>query len=153
MGNFTIIAMLITGVIWISTMTSCDGFLGGGSVSIAQRITRFETDLNKAARNTLYLHFHPTETTNWDAIKDAEFWNQSSLSFADQPFDIITGAAVAQSNGRSLVTGTLENTNITFDVQFIMLQDNEDWYIEELILLDPADNSEYWAVRQLGVQR
>jgi hypothetical protein len=41
-----------------------------GVVSITDRLTTFQTDLNAADRTSIYLNFHPTSTMDYDALKD-----------------------------------------------------------------------------------
>ncbi|MGA2975411.1 MAG: hypothetical protein ABSF77_08900 [Spirochaetia bacterium] len=41
-----------------------------GMVSIDDRIAQFQTDLNSATRSTIYEDFHPTKTSDYNALKD-----------------------------------------------------------------------------------
>ena len=41
-----------------------------GIISIDQRITDFQGDLNKTDRTSAYLNFHPTLTADYDALKN-----------------------------------------------------------------------------------
>jgi hypothetical protein len=41
-----------------------------GIVSIDQRITDFQSDLNMTTRTSAYLNFHPTLTADYAALKD-----------------------------------------------------------------------------------
>jgi hypothetical protein len=41
-----------------------------GAVSIQDRISSFQDDLNTTSRSNLYKNFHPTETIEYDALKN-----------------------------------------------------------------------------------
>jgi hypothetical protein len=56
---FLVVAGLVA---W--TLISCDV----GAVSIADRISSFQDDLNTSSRSNLYKDFHPTETTEYPAL-------------------------------------------------------------------------------------
>ena len=56
------VVVLLAGV-----LVGCD-FIA--PVSIDQRITDFQADLNKTTRTSAYLNFHPTLTKAYDALKD-----------------------------------------------------------------------------------
>lgn len=134
-------------------ISSCDGLFPGLPVSITGRIDSFETDLNKTDRSSLYRNFHPTETANYNQIKLPDFFSGSPLSETNIPFSInIPGTPVDQANGRKLVTGTLTHKYATLNIQFIMLQSGEDWYIEELILPDVDAGGTPWAIRKIVYQ-
>jgi hypothetical protein len=48
-------------------LTSCSEL---GVVSIDERITQFQSDLNSSTRSTIYEDFHPTLTSDYAALKD-----------------------------------------------------------------------------------
>ncbi len=52
-------------VLW--SLASCD-LLGG--TTIDQRVSNFQSDLNTSTRTNVYNDFHPTQTTQYNALKD-----------------------------------------------------------------------------------
>lgn len=44
--------------------------VAGATVSVTQRITDFQSDLNSSGRTTIYEDFHPTMTSDYNALKD-----------------------------------------------------------------------------------
>ena len=59
-------AILVGAALIVWTLASCDLL---SSVSIAQRVSDFQSDLNSNRAN-IYNDFHPTLTTQYNALKD-----------------------------------------------------------------------------------
>ena len=134
--TYTVYISLIILILWLGAcdLLNFNPDPPADPVTITERIDAFEADLNSSDRSGLYLHFHPTETDNYNQLKDAAVINAGPLSSDNGTFHIVTGAAVPGSGGRQVVEGTLTHDYAQFAVQFIMLQYGEDWQIEELKL-------------------
>ncbi|MGA2640907.1 MAG: hypothetical protein ABSG21_08380 [Spirochaetia bacterium] len=62
-----IFAILVGAVLIVWSLASCNPL---NSVSISQRIADFQADLNTSSRSNVYQDFHPTMTTEYNALKD-----------------------------------------------------------------------------------
>ena len=125
------VVLLCIGLALTLVVISCDLF----GVSIEQRVSSFEYDLNHD-RTATYLNFHPTATTDYNAIKSVVFWN---THFEEDPGDNTPFAVYGLDFSNSpIVTGTVSGPADTFGlskpIAFKMLQDGNTWYIEELEL-------------------
>jgi hypothetical protein len=129
----TIILVLIA-IAMILALFGC-----GLGVTIEQRVQFFESDLNDANRDDMYLNFHPTLTADYGAITgDGQVFDDAfdpidrnyTITISDQSNpDNVVGIIVADGGGFG---GPLE-------IYFKMAQDGLDWMIEELRLEDPPN--------------
>lgn len=118
------------------------------AVSIEDRISTFQSDLNTADRSDVYLNFHPTKTTQYDALKnpsvagfDTEFpppaGTNYSLSIYDQS-DPAAGVIVQVTAGPDSGSGYTP----TYYLKLTMATTNDnDWRI--VTLSDSATNGGY----------
>jgi hypothetical protein len=63
-----ILVLLAIAVVLAAGVIGCNPF---GSVSITERISQFQTDLNSADRSNIYMNFHPTSTSDYNALKSS----------------------------------------------------------------------------------
>ena len=112
---------------FILSVTSCD--LDG--ITIDARIDSFISDLN-SNRNNVYTNFHPTETSDYDALKNV----------------VLTIEPVFPASGISYSRGTVDTSNpsnVTAVISggggwgsknavFVMVKDGSTWYINDLYL-------------------
>jgi hypothetical protein len=117
------------------------------AVSIDQRISTFQSDLNTTDRMAVYQDFHPTLTSEYDPLKDP------SLSGFDTEFPVPTGSnyslsIVDESNpaaGVIVYVTAGHNTpvvNIPYYLKLTMATtDKDDWRI--VTLSDSQTNGGY----------
>jgi hypothetical protein len=103
--------------------------------SIVERIGSFEDFLNKADRTGIHENFHPTETADYDSMKNPSlYFGGSILDAANIPFDFTNIDTTDPNN----VTATMTNVNTSYDVYFIMIQDGAGWLIHEFHVTNPT---------------
>lgn len=129
-----IVVLLVVGFAGCDLLNS---LLGLGT-SVSARITAFETDLNTDSRTDTYKNFHPTETTQYDNMKTATWWDSSPFSTANRDFTLTAGTPSDESSsGRVTVTVTIKHGNDATgsDATFTMLEEEAgggNWLIEEI---------------------
>lgn len=98
-GVAAVLAMLIAGC-------------AGVGVSIEDRISQFESDINAGRFDQLYKHFDSASTQMYDQIKAESFWNTKFETDRDYTITIsnISGLTVTAS----LSGGIYNNTALTF---------------------------------------
>lgn len=76
--------------------------------TLEQRIEQFESDLNLADRSDIYDNFHPTQTTDYAAIRDMDFFAVPfpPCEVGDTPYDIV----IVDASNESAVTATIDST-------------------------------------------
>jgi hypothetical protein len=101
-------------------------------VSIEERIQLFMDDLNKTDRSMIYLNFHPTLTTDYDAIQGG-----THLPDWDVPFAVAYisySIADLDPSNPSTVTGNINTAYGAWAgpkaVVFRMAQDGANWMIQ-----------------------
>ena len=135
------IALLLVGaplVVW--ALLSCDL----GAVSIDQRISTFQSDLNSSSRTNVYLDFHPTLTSEYNSLKNPSFGINTEFPGASYTLSVVdesnpvSGVIVAVSGASGLYTGTwyLLLTMATYN--------NNDWRI---VTLSDSQTTSGWALR------
>jgi len=109
----------------ISLMISCDLI----PVSIQDRLSRFETEINKNPRE-IYLHFHQG-MVGYDGYKTELGFNGSPLQLGNQPFDItMAGNPVDYKPGIKSWDGTIDSgVYVGRIIKFYFQEDGVDWYI------------------------
>jgi len=114
--------LLIIFVVALS-FESCSLF----GTKIDERIDAFISDLN-SDRNNIYANFHPSETADYDAIKNPTVWE----SWFD-PAETYSLSNLDDGNSDS-VTAVITGSGAfgPSDATFKMAKDGFDWMIEEL---------------------
>ncbi|MBN1697512.1 MAG: hypothetical protein JW881_08370 [Spirochaetales bacterium] len=128
-----LVTFLALSALLMAGLASCDLF----PVSIEQRISMFEDDLNTSGRGDIYLHFHPQETAMYDQIKNPAFFEGSPLDYDNEPFTItISSGPTSIGGGQEQLTGTFSHQYDSFSLLLIMMQanDSDDWLIKEFDL-------------------
>jgi hypothetical protein len=100
------------------------------------RIGQFEADLNLdlTGRSGIYLNFHPTLTTDYEAIKDPAFFDVPFpvLGTINTPYEIV----ITDKTNESAVTATIDSSamgiNSPFNAIFEMALDGMDYKIVSL---------------------
>ncbi len=124
---FILLRILVVVVVF----NSCSLF----GTKIDERIDSFIADLNYD-RNSIYLNFHPSETADYDAIKNVGLtWDNWFPTHSIQYS--ISGLDDSDSDS---VTATINSEGVwdSEPATFKMAKDGFDWMIEEL---DLPDNS------------
>ena len=115
--------------------SSCSLFDLFGGVGIAARISYFEGELNSSDRSLTYRQFHPTLTTDYDAIKAPRFWSTffPVVATRDDPYVITTtGDPVANpTDVRATIDGPLSFGGPK-NVKLVMAKDGSNWMIQAL---------------------
>ena len=125
----TILLLAIT--VWMFlTLYGCD-LLG---VSIEQRIQYFESDLNDANRDDMYLNFHPTLTADYGAITGDGTVFDNAFPPADRNYTIIISDQSNTDNVVGIIDADSGGFGGPLEIYFKMAQDGTDWMIEELRL-------------------
>lgn len=115
-----------------------------GFPSVRGRISQFQDALNQSDRSSINEHFSPTETANYNQIKDAAVFASGPLSYQYEPFEIIVISASDPEN----VSATVSNDNGVFDMSFRMVRDGLGWLIEEFTIT--AGGQDY-TIKQIGL--
>ena len=89
-------------------ITSCDLLLGLDSVDAQGRIDAFQTALNNDNPAGLQENFHPDDTTQYDAMANATFFDTSPLSSTNAPFTVSL-SITDNGDGTYTATGTITN--------------------------------------------
>ena len=88
-------------------------------VSIEERISMFEDDLNGDDRSDLYTHFHP-DTESYDQIKDETFFEETPLATVYKPINFSNlSDPVDAGNDQMEVTADFSNNSYTDTCTFI----------------------------------
>ena len=101
-------------------------------VTIDARIDSFIYDINYD-RNNVYLNFHPSETTDYDAIKDGTkllpLFPTNAIPYSREALDTLDPDNVTTilNDGTAEVWGPK-------DAIFVMIKDGLTWYINDLWL-------------------
>ncbi|MGA2761803.1 MAG: hypothetical protein ABSG17_00420 [Spirochaetia bacterium] len=138
------IVLLLVGaplVVW--ALLSCDL----GAISIDQRISTFQSDLNSSSRTNVYLDFHPTLTSEYNALKnpslsgiDTEFPGASyTLSIVDES-NPVSGVIVLVS-GASPGSAYVGNWYLLLTMA---TYNNNDWRI---VTLSDSQTTSGWTLR------
>jgi len=126
-----IVAMIILGAAIVVFIMGC--FLFG--ISINDRISQFQGDLNKTDRTNIYKNFHPTATKDYNAIKTPTFFD-TLFPTAGLPTTQYTLTSIDSSNP-SHVTAAISGPvgSIWYpgpvNVYFVMEKDGNDWMIAQ----------------------
>jgi hypothetical protein len=81
-----ILGLLILAVMTVTVFSGCDLLMALFGGKVIDRISSFESDLNSSSRSGIYYNFHPTETTQYDAIKASSYWEDAFPSVYDYEF-------------------------------------------------------------------
>ncbi len=104
-------------------------------VSIEDRIASFMEDINTQDRTNVYKNFDKNNTAEYESIKIPQFWIDNSFPLPDATGSYsITNLDVSNPLN---VTGTISGPagfGPPASIKFIMRDDDDDWYIEELYL-------------------
>ena len=111
-------------------LMSCDLL---NSVSIDQRISNFQADLNNSDRSNIYQDFHPTETSLYDTLK-------SDQSTIDTPYPVPSGTNYAividDESNTAAVVAHMTSYPGTVTLIYLQLQmdtyNGKDWRIVKL---------------------
>ena len=105
----------------------------GGSVSIPDRINDFMRDVNAGNYSSLYTHFHPTLTDQYNFIKPSAFWDSPGMfPDAERPSYVLGAIVPAGETVETIITSdaAYNNTSIKFD----MAKDGDDYMIKSLTI-------------------
>ena len=107
-------------------IASCDLF--GDKVSISDRVSRFESDINNNLAG-VHNHIYPG-VTGYDQMRTADYWD---VSFPpdDRPFTVSVSGSGNTRSGSIIPTGTVG----TRTVDFRFREDGKDnWKIDRIVL-------------------
>jgi hypothetical protein len=131
-------------IVW--TLASCDILPNTGPVSIAQRISDFQADLNTTDRTNVYNDFHPDMTTQFNALKNPGLVGFNTLFPLPGPSYSLS--IVDSSNPSAVIVqvtaGSTDGSGYTvpFYLQLAMATVNtNDWRI--VTLADSQTNGSY----------
>ncbi len=114
----------------------CSLFSGLLGVSVTQRITQFQTDLNNADRTNIYLNFDSTKTTEYNAIKDPKYWDTPYPvpAAGDQKYAITITDDSDPSNVTATMAGpaSFSASGSALSAVFVMSQEGFDYFIRTL---------------------
>jgi hypothetical protein len=138
------IVRLLAVLLSLSALLVGCGLLGT-TVTIDERITDFQTDLNKTDRTSAYLNFHPSLTKDYDALKDGATitslfpvpdgtGSDYALSITDKANPGTTGVLVTVTGGPTSYLGT-HHLILVMDVEGLA-----DYRIVSLSMDDGAGN-------------
>ncbi len=102
------------------------------SVSPAERLTQFESNLNTESRTSSYSHIH-SDAQIYEDIKDSNWWD-GVLSTSNNPFTFNVTMGVEVS-GIVTGTGTITYNSNTYDVIITfkeLVSGDDTWYIYSL---------------------
>ena len=121
MKKTSVITSLVLAGILVFAVVSCELL----AMSIPERISAFETSLNKtpASARNLVQHFHPDMSYRslW-LVDDAFLFTE--FAYGQNHYDIVgAGNPSDAGGGRMAVTATLDNDNGTFPIYFEFLED------------------------------
>lgn len=119
-------------IVALLTLYGC-GLFG---VSIEQRIQDFESDLNDANRDDMYLNFHPTKTADYGPITGDGTVFDTAFPPADRNYSIIISDQSSTDNVIGIIDADGGGFGGPLEIYFKMAQDGLDWMIEELRLED-----------------
>jgi hypothetical protein len=113
------------------------------------RIGQFEADLNLdlTGRSGIYLNFHPTLTTDYEAIKDPEYFDSSfpPRAGAETPYVITILDKTDPASVTANISSTAIGVNPSYSLQFTMALDGMDYKIAKIYADLGADW--YWVVQ------
>lgn len=98
-------------------------------VEIKERIDDFMAALNAGNYSNLYKHFHPTETSNYDGIKDPSFWNTDFPSGETYTLATYVPAETTVTTISSSL-GKYSGDTITF----VMAKRDDDYFIKSITI-------------------
>jgi hypothetical protein len=113
----------------VAGLTGCDLF----GISIAERISDFQADLNKSDRSSVYLNLHSTLTQDYNAAKAATFWNTNFPYIAGTSYSITNVVSSNPANVTATITGPSPYTGGAA-ISFKMVQEGFNWMIQEIYL-------------------
>lgn len=107
------------------------GLLG---VSIEQRVQYFESDLNDANRDDMYLNFHSTLTADYASITGDGTVFDDAFDPIDRNYTIVISDQSNPNNVIGIIDADGGGFGGPLEIYFKMAQDGLDWMIEELRL-------------------
>ena len=132
MKKAIVVRALLLVLLALLVVIGCD--LNGDTVSIRDRISRFESDLNNN-RSRAYRHLH-SDTTDKPALRAGEGWD-------DYGFETGASHSIVISNvDGKMATGTVTGGDyvVAEDIQFEMKEEESDnWYIRKIWIGDPLE--------------
>lgn len=125
--KYTLIRLIAFAVLFVLALASCDLF--GDRVSISDRISRFESDLNNN-QSAVFDNLHPS-VQQYEASKFPAFW-ESRFPVADRTYSI----SVTGGNTRSgVVTGRAGSPNASRTITLSFREDGRNnWKIDQITL-------------------
>jgi hypothetical protein len=105
-------------------------------VTIEKRIELFRIDLN-GDRGLVYLNFKPVDPLDYEAIKDSSFWDIRFPVGDGTPYSITALDTDDPANVTGVVAGPPQFVG-THPIEFVMVQEGLDWFIQQLYLDDRA---------------
>lgn len=113
------IALALVVLLAIASLSGCEllsALFGGKALA---RVEAFESDLNRSDRSDIYRNFHPTETTQYEAMKIETYWDYAFPPSYDYDFtDIDVDDDNLGSGSATLVVtsgdGELYNSSVSF---------------------------------------
>lgn len=157
MRKVLVISILLVSAVVFFGLTGCDGLSGllGGGMSISERISAFENDLNQEDRSGIYTNFHEN-TANREQIADEAVLNDGPLGYANQPFALsLSSVDDYGTSGQKRAVVEITNANVPASdpilAQFIMQEDeagSENWLIREISM--SYGDTEY-IIRKIGM--
>ena len=107
------LGLLILAVMTVTVFSGCDLLMALFGGKLIDRIYSFGSDLNSSSRSGIYYNFQPTETTQYDAIKDSSYWESAFPSAYDYGFTNIIA-----SDEELVATATLVVTDGGFETEY-----------------------------------
>lgn len=142
------IGVLSAVIAFLIVLSGCDFLTPDDSpdpVSIAQRISLFEDDLNAGDTSVLYLHFHD-DTLSKQSLASEEVFDTGPLSNVYNPFSFTVPATIpaADADGTIMIDTTFTNDTVTDEsISFVMKEGETDvWYIYWLTITIGVDTYE-----------
>ncbi len=123
------IMLILAAAAVILTIGSCSLFTG---MFIEERIVQFQSDLNTSDRSDIIDNFSKDHCDSYNEINTSSYWNDGNGVFDNdyRPFTISVSV-----NGDT-ATGTMTNSNDTYDIEFIMTDEGffEGWKIRAIYI-------------------